>query len=34
MSGKRIMVVDDNPDVLRLVDEALSSVGYDVTTAP
>jgi DNA-binding NarL/FixJ family response regulator len=27
------MVVDDNPDILRLVDEALSMVGYEVTTA-
>ena len=34
MGAKRILVVDDNPDVLRLVDEALSGAGYDVTTSP
>lgn len=33
MSAKRILVVDDNPDVLRLVEEALSSAGYAVVTA-
>jgi len=31
--GKRILVVDDNRDVLRLVDEALTAAGYEVTTA-
>jgi DNA-binding response OmpR family regulator len=34
VGAKRIMVVDDNLDVLRLVDEALSGAGYDVITAP
>ena len=34
MGAKRILVVDDNPDVLRLVDEALSAAGYEVTTSP
>jgi len=34
MGAKRILVVDDNPDVLRLVDEALSSAGYEVIAAP
>jgi DNA-binding response OmpR family regulator len=34
MGAKRILVVDDNRDVLRLVDEALSAAGYEVTTAP
>jgi len=34
VGAKRIMVVDDNPDVLRLVEEALSGAGYDVITAP
>ena len=31
---KRILVIDDNPDVLRLVKEALSVAGYAVLTAP
>jgi DNA-binding response OmpR family regulator len=34
VGAKRIMVVDDNLDVLRLVEEALSGAGYDVITAP
>ena len=34
MGAKRILVVDDNPDVLRLVDQALTTAGYDVTTSP
>jgi DNA-binding response OmpR family regulator len=34
MTAKRILVIDDNPDVLRLVQEALTSAGYAVTTAP
>jgi DNA-binding response OmpR family regulator len=34
MSARRIMVVDDNPDVLRLVDEALTGAGYNVIGAP
>jgi len=34
MGAKRILVVDDNPDVLRLVDDALSAAGYEVTTSP
>jgi DNA-binding response OmpR family regulator len=34
MSSKRILVVDDNADVLHLVDEALSAAGYTVTCAP
>jgi DNA-binding response OmpR family regulator len=34
MGAKRILVVDDNPDVLRLVDQALTAVGYEVTTSP
>ncbi|HMK92724.1 MAG TPA: response regulator transcription factor [Thermoleophilia bacterium] len=34
MGAKRILVVDDHPDVLRLVDEALSSAGYEVVCAP
>jgi len=33
MSAKRILVIDDNPDVLRLVREALSEAGYTVLTA-
>ena len=33
MSGRRILVVDDNEDILRLVDEALTMAGYEVTTA-
>ena len=33
MGAKRILVVDDNPDVLRLVDQALTTAGYDVTTS-
>ena len=33
MSAKRILVVDDNPDVLRLVQEALTGAGYAVVTA-
>jgi DNA-binding response OmpR family regulator len=33
MSAKRILVVDDNPDVLRLVEEALITAGYTVITA-
>jgi len=33
MGKRRILVVDDNPDVLRLVDEALTVAGYEVTTA-
>ena len=33
MGKRRILVVDDNPDVLRLVDEALTANGYEVTTA-
>jgi len=33
MGAKRILVVDDNPDVLRLVQEALVEAGYAVTTA-
>jgi DNA-binding response OmpR family regulator len=34
MSAKRILVVDDNPDVLRLVSDALATAGYEVTTSP
>ena len=34
MGAKRILVVDDNPDVLRLVDQALTAAGYEVTTSP
>ena len=33
MGKRRILVVDDKPDVLRLVDEALTMSGYEVTTA-
>ena len=33
MGKRRILVVDDNHDVLHLVDEALSIAGYEVTTA-
>jgi two-component system, NtrC family, sensor kinase len=33
MGAKRILAVDDNADVLRLVEEALASAGYEVTTA-
>jgi len=33
MSGARILVVDDEPQVLRLLRTALSERGYDVTTA-
>jgi DNA-binding response OmpR family regulator len=31
--AKRILVVDDEPDILRLVAEALEASGYDVQTA-
>ena len=31
MSAKRILVVDDNADVLQVVDEALTAAGYEVT---
>jgi len=34
MGARRILVVDDHPDVLRLVDEALSGAGYEVVCAP
>jgi DNA-binding response OmpR family regulator len=34
MIMKRILVIDDNPDVLRLVEEALTAAGYAVITAP
>jgi len=33
MSGARILVVDDEPQVLRLLRTALTARGYDVTTA-
>jgi PleD family two-component response regulator len=33
MGKRRILVVDDNLDVLHLVDEALTMAGYEVTTA-
>ncbi|KPK51708.1 MAG: hypothetical protein AMS22_10485, partial [Thiotrichales bacterium SG8_50] len=33
MSGERILVVDDEPDIRRLVQEILDDEGYRVTTA-
>ena len=33
MSGERILVVDDEPDIRRLVQEILEDEGYRVTTA-
>ena len=33
LGAKRILVVDDEPSVLRLVDEALTASGYQVETA-
>ena len=33
MSGRRILIVDDEPDIRRLVGEALEVTGYDVHTA-
>ena len=33
LTGKRILVVDDEPDILSLLDEYLSSRGYAVVTA-
>ena len=33
MGAKRILVVDDEPSILRLVDEALTADGYQVETA-
>jgi CheY-like chemotaxis protein len=32
-SKSNILVVDDNPDKLRLIEAALSLAGYSVTTA-
>jgi two-component system KDP operon response regulator KdpE len=34
MTGARVLVVDDEPQVLRLLRTALTERGYDVTTAP
>ena len=34
MKGKRVLVIDDEPDILELLDITLSRMGLDVSTAP
>ena len=33
MKGKRVLVIDDEPDILELLDLTLSRMGLDVSTA-
>jgi DNA-binding response OmpR family regulator len=34
MSGQRVLVVDDEPQILRALGTTLRAAGYDVETAP